>query len=408
MRLVLFLVAALGLGLYFRILPTLAVVVAIVAMIMIHEGGHYLTAKLSGMKVTEYFLGFGPKVWSFRRGETEYGVKALPLGGYVKIIGMSSLDEVPEGDEARTYRQASFPRRVMVTAAGSVTHFVMAFLILVSILVFYGISSSSVIEVNSVASFQGGSSPALAAGLKAGDIIEDVNGRAVKNVTVLSSAIDSSVGRKVALTVLRGSTTLHLTVVPVSSNDVKVNGKPYLPAGTKAHAVIGTDLVAGTRKLSLFSAFSSAGRDIGSYTVQTITALGSHFSPHGISSYYHELVHPTTSPTAAGTQTRFASPVGIVRLASQAANSGLETVLELLFSINVFIGVFNMIPLLPLDGGHVAIAIYERIRSVKGRKYHVDVLKLMPITYVVIGVLVLLSATALYLDVTHPIGNPFG
>ena len=93
---------------------TVSVILAVIAMIMLHELGHFLTAKWAGMKVTEYFLGFGPRIWSVRRGETEYGVKALPLGGYVRIIGMHNLEEVDPADEARTYRQKPYWRRMSV------------------------------------------------------------------------------------------------------------------------------------------------------------------------------------------------------------------------------------------------------------------------------------------------------
>jgi membrane-associated protease RseP (regulator of RpoE activity) len=96
-----------------------------------------------------------------------------------------------------------------------------------------------------------------------------------------------------------------------------------------------------------------------------------------------------------------------VQLASDAVAAGVAAVLELLVLINVFVGVFNLVPLLPLDGGHVAIATYERLRSRKGRPYHADVLKLMPITYAVIAVILFLGLTALYLDLTHPVPNPF-
>ncbi len=101
----------------------LVVVLALVAMVMLHELGHFATAKWSGMKVTEYFFGFGPRLWSIRRGETEYGVKAIPAGGYVRIVGMTMLEEVDPPDEARSYRQATFPRRLLVAVAGSAMHF---------------------------------------------------------------------------------------------------------------------------------------------------------------------------------------------------------------------------------------------------------------------------------------------
>ena len=118
--------------------PILIIVLSLVFMIFMHELGHYLTAKSAGMKVTEFFIGFGPRIWSFRRGETEYGVKAIPAGAYVRIIGMNNLDEVPPADEARTYRQKSYPRRMSVAVAGSAMHFLMAFILGITALMLYG------------------------------------------------------------------------------------------------------------------------------------------------------------------------------------------------------------------------------------------------------------------------------
>ena len=116
----------------------LIVVACLVVMIMVHELGHFLAAKRGDMKVTEYFLGFGPRLWSFRRGETEYGVKAIPLGGYVKIPGMTNLEEVDPADEARTYREQPFHSRLLVAVAGSAMHFLMAFVLLWVLLVLRG------------------------------------------------------------------------------------------------------------------------------------------------------------------------------------------------------------------------------------------------------------------------------
>ena len=116
----------------------LIVIVAIIVMVMVHELGHFATAKWSRMKVTEYFVGFGPRLWSIRRGETEYGVKAIPAGGYVKIPGMSNLEEIDPADEAGTYRQQPFHKRIIVASAGSFMHFVMAFLLAYGALLFFG------------------------------------------------------------------------------------------------------------------------------------------------------------------------------------------------------------------------------------------------------------------------------
>src|SRR5271166_926940 len=118
LRLVAVVVAGVALAVALGAVPVLVVVLALVAMVMLHELAHFATAKWSGMKVTEYFLGFGPRLWSIRRGETEYGVKAIPAGGYVRIVGMTMLEDVDPADEARSYRQATFPRRFLVAVAG--------------------------------------------------------------------------------------------------------------------------------------------------------------------------------------------------------------------------------------------------------------------------------------------------
>ncbi len=143
-------------------LPVLLVVLALVAMVMLHELGHFATAKWSGMKVTEYFLGFGPRLWSIRRGETEYGVKAIPAGGYVRIVGMTMLEEVDPADEARSYRQASFPRRLLVAVAGSAMHVVMAFVLLFSLYASRGPRLSTAPTITSLAHFSKGLTPGAA------------------------------------------------------------------------------------------------------------------------------------------------------------------------------------------------------------------------------------------------------
>src|SRR5437588_2845318 len=132
-RLAFFVAIVLVLAIFTGFSPFLGVIFALVAIVMLHEFGHFVTAKWAGMKVTEYFFGFGPRLWSIRKGETEYGIKAVPLGGYVRIIGMNNLENVDPADEPRTYRQKSFPRKLSVAVAGSFMHFVMAFLLLVVI-----------------------------------------------------------------------------------------------------------------------------------------------------------------------------------------------------------------------------------------------------------------------------------
>ena len=143
---------------------------------MLHEFGHFITAKRAGMKVTEYFVGFGPRLWSVRKGETEYGVKAIPAGGYVRIIGFTSTEEVPEEDEARAYRQQPFHQRIIVASAGSAMHFLIAF-VLALILVFTFGQSTNNVKVYALDHWAGRTTPAALAGLKAGDVIVSIDGK---------------------------------------------------------------------------------------------------------------------------------------------------------------------------------------------------------------------------------------
>ncbi len=397
----------LALAVYTSTLPTVLVVLAIVVMIMIHELGHFIVAKISGMKVTEYFLGFGPRIYSKKFGETEYGIKAIPAGGYVRIIGMNSIDEVPEADEERTYRKASFPARIATSDAGSFMHFLMAFVILWSIFAFIGVPDANKVIVGQLSVFSNMATPAAQAGLKPGDQILKVDNKVVTSGSELASFINSHPGKQIVLEVARNNKDLFIRVTPVNAMNVQEDHKAIY-TGKKPLGMIGIVLGYGTSTYNPLQAVSKAASGIVSTSAQTVSALVSHFSPHGISLYASQLVHPSTNPASPGAQSRFESPVGIVRLASQAVHSGLETVLGLLFSINIFVGIFNMIPLLPLDGGHVAVAVYEWARSKKGRRYQMDITKAMPLTYAVFALIIILGVTALYLDVTHPLGNPFG
>src|SRR5688500_13246083 len=180
-------------------LAVILIIVALIVMIFLHELGHYVTAKAAGMKVTEFFLGFGPKIWSFRRGETEYGVKAIPAGAYVKIIGMSNLDEVDPADEERTYRAKPYWRRMSVAVAGSAMHFVLA--LLLAFVVFSGFGTADPDSDRwSVRSVTG---PAKAAGLRPGDRIETVDGREFANFDAMSAHIRSKPGGDAEIVVTR-------------------------------------------------------------------------------------------------------------------------------------------------------------------------------------------------------------
>ncbi|MGH3026220.1 MAG: M50 family metallopeptidase, partial [Gaiellaceae bacterium] len=213
-RLVAIVGGAVALAAIFDGFPVLIVVLLLVAMVMLHEFGHFFTAKLSGMKVTEYFLGFGPRLWSMRHGETEYGIKLIPAGGYVRIVGMSSAEEVAEVDEARSYRQATYPRRLLVSVAGSFMHVVMAFILLWSMFTFVGVPTRATAEVTSVSSFVGQVSPAKQAGIRPGDRFVSIDGHHFVDPEGVVSYIERRPGKTLHVVMLRKGHDILVDVRP--------------------------------------------------------------------------------------------------------------------------------------------------------------------------------------------------
>lgn len=382
--------------------PVVAFIFAVIAMVMIHEAGHFITAKWSGMKVTEFFFGFGPRLWAIRRGETEYGVKALPVGGYVKIIGMSNVERnIDPADEPRTYRQQSFPKRMAVALAGVATHFVVGFLLLLMIWSVVGVPNwdRPTTQIAEISRLRTGESPAERAGFEVGDRIVSVQGQPVSTWGQVPPLIRRNANQPIDFVVERDGRRVSLTAVPTEiereGQRVGFIGLGPAPSMETVSPVVGAGRAAG---------------DLWELTVVSVKAFGSFFSIGNLRDYAGQLTDgPRASrgdPVDEG-DGRFLSIVGVVRIAGQAAESGWFNVLYLLVLLNIFVGVFNLVPLLPLDGGHVAIAVYERLRSLGGRRYYADVSKMVPVAAVVVTVLVAIGISALWLDIVRPLSNPF-
>ena len=393
----------------------LLVLVAIVIIVVFHELGHYLTAKASHMKVTEFFIGFGPRLWSVRRGETEYGLKPILAGAYVKIPGMTNLEEVHPADEPRTYRRQPFHRRILVASAGSIMHYVMAFVLAWVAVVAFGTPSSTQVVVAGFVKWAGHSQTAAqAAGLRSGERIVSVDGRAIATSGALATGIQASRGRPVTLVVTdhgRRSTTV---VRPVAGHKEGTRELLGTAKGTRTDWLIGVE----TTLQPLFvaqnplEAVASAGRDVGHVTSATVIGIGRVFSPGGLAALYHQVTSPQAAAKAAKNPTssnRVMSIVEATRLATQAEQAGVYYFLSILIALNIVLGLMNMLPMLPLDGGHVAIAVYERIRTRRGRPYYqADAAKLVPVAYAFMAVLLVIVGSAVFLDIAHPVANPFG
>jgi membrane-associated protease RseP (regulator of RpoE activity) len=383
---------------------------ALLFSVMLHESGHFVTAKRFGMKCTKYFIGFGPTVWSTIRGETEYGVKALPLGGFVKIIGMTSMDDVDPEDEPRSFRRAPAWQRLIVLAAGSFMHFVLAFFLIFGLALGIGIENANTTQLGTVAACVPASehaltsgatctasdakSPAAAAGLKVDDKITSFNGVKVTSWDQLASEIkDVKPGATVTVTVIRDgqAVTLHTTLA-----NVKGRSGGYL----------------GIAPTTVFQPTSPLGavRYAGSGFAQVIT--GSAHALAQLPSAVPTLFAKDRSSTAGG---NVSSVVGAARETGQAvaANVGwqykVSFVLLLIASLNIFVGVFNLLPLLPMDGGHIAVVIWERIRAWFARLRRkpdpglVDYRKLVPVSFSIFMVLVVFGMMLILADIVNPV-----
>ena len=375
------------------------VIFAIIFIVMSHEFGHFITAKRAGMKVTDFFVGFGPVIWSTTIGETRYGVRAILAGGYVKVPGMTWTEEIPPEDESRTYRSASYPKKVLFASAGSLMHIVMALLLAWAATVFVGLPSTSHVGVGDFTKWQGHQeNAAQLAGLKVGDQIVAINGVAITSDNQLINVISHDTGKKLTLLVQRAGRDLTLHATPVNGKTVKVDG-----TALANHGYLGVGIQNFGARGTWYAAIPGSVTEVGSLIGLGAQAIVHVFSPGEFASLAHQVTTPAAAVNPHNEQTRPDSIVGVVRLAVESTQYGAGQLLILLAAVNIFIGMLNMLPMLPLDGGYVAIATYERLRSRRGLRYQADINKLVPVVYAFMAVLLFLFATTLYLDIAHPI-----
>ncbi|AFM16789.1 putative membrane-associated Zn-dependent protease [Mycolicibacterium chubuense NBB4] len=396
---------------------------AILVSVALHECGHMWIARATGMKVRRYFVGFGPTLWSTRRpnklGSTEYGVKAVPLGGFCDIAGMTSVEELtPDERPYAMFRQKTW-KRVAVLAAGPGMNFVIGLVLIYGIAIIWGLpnlhqpTNAMVGETSCVKSevTQGklgdciAPSPAQAAGIRAGDVVVAVGGKPVANFEEMSAAVRKLNG-PTEFTVQRaenGATRQFTTTVDVTPSQRFVAG----PGGAApAPANVGTIGVTaasfGPTQYNPLSAVPATFAFTGDLTVELGKSLAK--IPTKIGALVHSIGGGERDPETP------ISVVGASIIGGDTVEAGLWVAFWFfLAQLNFVLGAINLVPLLPFDGGHIAIALFEKVRnlfrSARGMvaAAPVNYLKLMPATYVVLFVVVgymLLTVTA---DLVNPI-----
>ena len=376
-----------------EILGILAFVVALLFSVMVHEFGHYITARKFGMWVSEFFLGFGKKIWSFRRGETEFGLKAIPAGGYCKIEGMAPNDELPEGQEHRAFYKASSAKKLIVLSAGSFLHFVLGFILLFTL--FIGIGTNQVLPVISEVV---PNSAAQAAGIQAGDEIVSINGNKVVEWYKDVEAIRESEGADLTLEINRNGELLTV-VTQARLTDVD---------GTERY-LLGIINEVGLERSGFLISIKNSAVVTQSFLAESVRSLGK--LPEKIPALWGATVRGEERDANG-----LVGVVGVARVSGEAVGSDklspmerLATFILIVASLNIFVGVFNLLPILPLDGGHMAVAIADEIRAFfarlrgRPRPAPIDVTVLTPITMVVFVVLATLTLLLLVADVINPV-----
>jgi membrane-associated protease RseP (regulator of RpoE activity) len=369
------------------VLGGLAAAAAIIVFVTAHEAGHFFAAKAVGMKTTQFFFGFGPKIWSTQRGETEYGVKWIPLGGYVRIVGMNPLEVVDPSDVGRTYREKKFWEKSVVVLAGVGMNFLIAFVIFYGILLANGVDSIQPVvdEVNEIVEVGDEElpAPAFEAGLASDDVIVAIGPHQIEVWDDIPVALTSVGGGPTTVTVDRAGERITFEVDLVERE---------LADGSGTTGFLGITPVIENRQIGPLEAIGIAGQQVWEGIGFTFQALGDMLKPSSLAQY----VGVFAGDTEIDEDIRPVSPIGIVNIGTQAPSNA--AFLGILAFVNVILATINLLPLYPLDGGHFAVAVYEKLT---GREANVR--RLAPVAAAVIAIFAFLGFVAIILDIVDPI-----
>lgn len=441
------------------LLGVLVVALGVGASIALHEIGHLVPAKKFGLRVPQYMVGFGPTVWSTKRGETEYGVKAIPLGGYIRMIGMFpprpgddpgqlrvsstgrmsqlvdearrvSLEEVRPGDEHRVFYRLSVPKKVVIMLGGPTMNLLIGALLFTGIFTLYGLpeQTTTLASVSQCVDVKRASdpspttctadmpvSPAAAAGLRPGDRLVSISGKPVESWTDVRTAIRANLDKPMDIVVERGGQQLTLHAKPLAL-DLPVYDDMGQPQRDSAGNIVseragflGTTGTPALVRQPLTAVPGLIGDQLGR-TAGVVIRIP------------QKMVGIAQAAFGSGQRDPNGpmSVVGVGRVAGEVASdqgglfggddaARVVTLIGLVASLNLALFVFNLIPLLPLDGGHVAGALWEGIKRRGARALgrpdpgHVDVAKALPLAYAVSTVLIAMSALLIYADIVNPI-----
>ncbi len=352
--------------------------------VVLHELGHYISAKRSKIAVSEFFVGFGPKLFSFKKNDTEYGLKALLLGGYVKIPGMDENEEVEGFESEELFHTASWTKKLYIASSGIIVNFLLAWLILFSIFTFYGIEQPT-LEIETIGSSSidpANEAPSSIAGLKEGDIITSFNGNEIKSWSELVSYIEVNPNSFVSIGYLRNNQS-YITTTTLESRIISNTEYGYLGVSPRIQ----------NQKLGIIESISATTLVEIDMTKAAVEGIFTLFSPQNL-----QTLLGTYSGQVVPDEARPLSPIGLAQAGDQIAEGGYVNLFTLLAFVNIFLAVFNSIPLVPLDGGRVVLALYE---GITGKK--IPDRKLYPLAAVVIFIFIFLGITAFYLDITQPI-----
>jgi membrane-associated protease RseP (regulator of RpoE activity) len=432
------------------VLGIVIILIGLALSIGLHEIGHLVPAKKFGVKVGQYMIGFGPTLWKRTYGETEYGIKAVPLGGYISMAGMfppakkggkprtastgffdtlvqdartSSADQVKPGDEDRVFYKLATWKRIIIMLGGPTMNLIIAIALYAIVICGFGLPQPSltvasvsqcIIPSNSdrtECTDSDDPAPAAAAGLLPGDRIVSVDGTPAENWTDATAIIRTSGGEAVTLVIDRAGTqqTLELTPVLTERTVLDDQGKPVLDASGNAQ----------TEEVGLIG-ISPAYVNVPQPATAVLPAVGNNIVAVGkIIINLPQRLWQVGEAAFGGAQRDPNGPIGVIgigRLAGEITSydgapiaDRLAQLIGMLASLNVALFVFNLIPLLPLDGGHVAGALWEALRRRVAKIFKrpdpgpVDTARLVPITLAVTAVLGVMTLLLVYADIVNPI-----